>query len=106
MAADFRETISEALDELAANDLKEVLKSVFSLETLQYGHCPECDSRVRVTTPDYKGMAAALAAFDGIGKGKQKDASEVVVDDEKVRQALLRVMSDWDVETLERIAGS
>ena len=102
---DFRATVSAALDDLASSDdFQALLADVLSLERLQWTRCPHCDEKVQVSTPDYRGYAAALSAFDGIGKGKQKAPEDTVVDDDAIRAAVMRVLEDLSDEEISRLA--
>lgn len=103
MAADFRETVSNALDVVSEEALVDVLNELLSMEKLKEGMadfpCPHCrqriSKRVRILTPDYGGYTRALQALDGIGKGKPKDGNgDVEVSSEAVKAAVGKALDE------------
>ncbi len=97
---DFRESVSNALDQLSQEDFALVLADLMGMEKLKLAAadliCPHCQgevkARVRVLTPDYTGYTRALAALDGIGKGKPKDPDGQKFDDSHIEAAVERAV--------------
>lgn len=110
--SDLRTRLNNALDGIEDDFLKGVVADLFSMTRLKSAtvdvKCRSCGKeskqRAQIESPDYRGIASALATLTDQGKGKPKE-TVVVNDTAAVEAAVRKVLAEMSSDELERIAA-